>query len=138
MISFFDSPAIYGKFTFAAFYNFASETNTFISPFFSNLQDVGTSYALVLDGDNHFSARSAFVAQALRVDRPQSFSENVFVGGRFLVGSSGIPIWIGNASRHRFITSYAATAGRYGAVLYTGLAERLASCLWICISRLRH
>ena len=116
---YFHRPVIYGTFTFASFYNEASETVTVVEPFFNNASASGTPYALVLDGYNHFNATSAFVTVTEPVDTAESFNENIFIGGSITTVTPGIPIWMGNVNRHRFFGGYISTTGTYGAVLYS-------------------
>ena len=108
---FFNRPFIWGYFTLAPFYNLAAETMTLVEPFFSNFAE-GKTYSLILDGYNHFNLKSRFLSKSLPVDVPQSFNENVFVGGSFLnVSSNGSSIWLGATARHGFLRSYAAASG---------------------------
>ena len=50
---YFNDPVVLGSFTFTAFYNFASEVNTYVDGVFSNSYATGTPYAYVADGANH-------------------------------------------------------------------------------------
>jgi hypothetical protein len=104
----FDDLQVEGIFTIAGVYNFASEEVVFINPRIANSYAAAGAYGLIQDGYNHFNITSAFVTQTAPVDSPQSFEENIFIGGSIAAvgaGSSG-PVWIGLAQQHRFIDTY--------------------------------
>lgn len=115
---YFNRPIIRGSFKFAALYDFASETNTFVDPYIENDISNGSGYAVVLDGYNHFSAHSDFIKVTSQSDQGYSFNENVFINGWFGGGQNNIPVWIGKASRHRFIGSYFVTGTNVGLILF--------------------
>ena len=107
---YFNHAEIFGKFSLAAFYNFGSETTTFIAPKFYNswTGDATGKYALIQDGCNHFGVTSTFVTQTLAADTCQSFIGDNFFGGTFEVqGDDAIPIFISNALQHQFLGIYA-------------------------------
>lgn len=109
-----------GSATLASLYNFASETDLFDHVKLFNSSSAAGSYALIEDGYNHFGVTSTFITQNAPADSPQSFDENVFVSltaGR--AGGSGNVMWIGNATKLRFISSYGETNAGVAAVLYT-------------------
>ena len=112
-----------GSYSFATFYNLNSETTKFDHVFFwNNYAGTGfaNSYTLVMDGLNHWAASSAYITESQPVDTPQSFNENVFLNCDFRHSGGGNPIWTAQTARHKYISSYAATAGgHYGMVLYS-------------------
>jgi hypothetical protein len=120
-------PHIEGWFSFANFYNFASEDLTMVSPFFKNWYTGGGTYwALVQDGCNHFNITSQYVTETVGVDQCQSFNSNVFLGPQFETrGTGGIPMFFADATNHKIIRGYACSAcdgvgsPTVGAVIHT-------------------
>lgn len=115
-----DSISVVGKFSFAALYNLNAETSTFYRLVVANTSENDSSYGIVLDGLNHFNAQSSFVKVSQPVDVPQSFNENVFINVDVRHNGAGVPVWMGQTTRHRWIGSYiAALKGRYGVLLFS-------------------
>jgi hypothetical protein len=115
---------ICGWFTLACLYNRAGETSGFHHVFAWNSQP--NSYCLIQDGLNHFGLTSQFVACTLPVDTDLSFNENEFINCDFRHGAAGVPLWIGDTSRHQFTRCYAATDGDAAVVLFSaGNGHRL-------------
>lgn len=115
-----DRLVIRGNFTFAAFYNLASETGSWVRLIADNNDSGG--YGVVQDGMNHWNASSAFVTISITQDSQQSFNENTFFSPIVqITGASTLsPWWFGNTSRHRIIGGYASTGAGYCATLFTG------------------
>jgi hypothetical protein len=116
---------IVGQFTFAALYNFAAETTTFIHPELWNFSGRAGSYALVQDDYNHFGVASSFQTITAKPDVPSSFNENLFVGADVRSGIGlTVPMWLGGTSRLSFIRSYVAGGGTscaptcFGAIVF--------------------
>lgn len=111
----FEQPFIFGYFTKAALYNFASESISVSAPYIQN-SAAGSSYGMVLDGCNHFNITSAFVTETIAADTCQSFNGNTVVGG-WIGGHT--PLWIEGTRGAKFISGYSAgiSAGT-GAEIY--------------------
>lgn len=108
---------ISGYFTQSALHDNAAETTQFNKVHFYN--SAANAYAVTLDGINHWNAQSSFVTDSDPVENSSSFNENLFLNCIFgTTASSSTPLWITGAGRMRFVTSYVASSGTYGAVLY--------------------
>ena len=106
-----------GNYTFAGFYNINAETTCFYGCDIGNGYTGGTCYALVQDGINHWQ-QPAIAGQLQPANSAQSFNENVFVSCTFST-STGIPIWMSQTGRHRYVSCYVACGGTTGCVLYS-------------------
>jgi len=110
-----------GQYTLACLLNHAPETTGFHHVFCWNDRPDPNSFCLVQDGLTHFGAVSSFVAnQHAGPERDKSFNENEFINCDFRHGGGGVPVWLGDTSRHRFYRCYAASAGVASFVLYRG------------------
>jgi len=110
---------IIGRFKLACLLNIAAETTGFDHLLLWNdFPDPG-SYCLVQDGLNHFATASAFTSgRAAATARDDSFNENEFINCDFRHGGGGVPVWLGNTARHKFIRCYAAGKGAAAFVVY--------------------
>jgi hypothetical protein len=104
----FDDLEIVGYFSTAGLYNFAGEEVTFIRPRVVNSYNSANAYAYIEDGYNHFNITSGFVTQLATVDTAQSFEETNIYGGSFQGNGASMvsPVWIGNATQHRWHNVY--------------------------------
>ena len=112
-----------GYFSTAVFYNLASETNEFDKDTFGNSNPASGTYGLIQDGINYFGVTSAFVTQTLSGVAAHSFNENLFINcDIYNSASTGVPIWIAGAGRHKFLRSYV-VGHQHGVVLYAGVGS---------------
>ena len=117
-----------GCFRFTNVYNAQSETSAFYHPYLNNANTGNIDFALVQDGDNHWNWYSSFQTITNNPGTAVSFNENAFYSATFQVSSStGVPIWMSYASRHRYYASYAASLN-YCAEIFqtTGAAATIA------------
>jgi len=113
----FEEVAVTGYFSIAAYYNFASEVTQWVRPYILNL-DAGNSYAVILDGYDHWNIASPFVAQTAGRDLARSFNDNLFVGG--YIQSNGMvgTMWIAGTGRLRFDQTYSSNDAAHNVVLW--------------------
>lgn len=117
----FDNVKLVGNYTLAAMVNSASESVGFNHVFFWNDHPDRQSYCLVQDGLSHFGTTTSFLAnQHVVAGHDASFNENEFVNCDFRHAGGGIPIWLGDTTRHRFYGCYAAGSGDAAFVVYSG------------------
>lgn len=110
-----------GSFTFCGFYNFCSETTLFDRCYITNSQAGDDVFAMVQDGQNHWTLASDKVTVTAAADTPGSFNENLFNNCDFRAFLGGSAIWMGETARHRFVSCYAAvTTAKPGMRLYYG------------------
>jgi hypothetical protein len=110
---------IIGSYQLACLLNIAAETTEFGHLLLWNNFPDPDSYCLVQDGLNHFAVASAFTAgRAAPTERDDSFNENEFINCDFRHGGGGVPVWLGNTSRHKFTRCYAAGKGPAAFVVY--------------------
>jgi hypothetical protein len=110
-----------GHYALACLLNNAAETVGFDHLFCWNDRADPESYCLIQDGLSHFGALSAFVSgQRSEPEHDSSFNENEFINCDFRHSGGGIPIWLGDTSRHRFYRCYAAGTGDSAFVIYCG------------------
>ncbi len=110
-----------GHYSLACLVNAASETVGFDHVFCWNDRPDPGSYCLIQDGLDHFHTASAFARD--RRSPPEadaSFNENEFINCDFRHSGGGIPVWLGDTTRHRFYRCYAASAGEASFELYCG------------------
>ena len=108
----FENVRISGQFSLACLLNQAAETTIFTHVLLWNDFPSANSYCLIQDGLGHFAARARTISsQSHSVDRDDSFNENVFVSCDFRHMGGGVPVWLGDTSRHSFIRCYAAGIG---------------------------
>jgi hypothetical protein len=115
---YFDRLVLTGNYSFAAYYNFASEMNTIVDPAIYNEYPGGTAYEVVLDGVNYWGASSAFQTITAPTNTAQSFTAVKFLGGAIM--GTGTPLWICNLSFSAFDGTYfeRGTTGS-GAVIFS-------------------
>lgn len=117
----FENVKIVGSFTLACLLNLGAETSEFNKLLLWNSFPHGRSYCLIQDGLDHFSAASSFVPKQRAIaERDTSFNENMFLNCDFRHTGGGVPVWLGDTSRHRFIRCYSATRGEAAFVIYCG------------------
>ncbi len=111
---------VVGHFGLACLVNVAAETTGFDHIFLWNYNKNINSYCLIQDGLNHFRTASKFVATRTEQDRDDSFNENEFINCDFRHAGGGIPIFLGETSRHRFYRCYAVGIGKAVFMIYCG------------------
>lgn len=112
---------IIGSYSLACLLNISAETTGFHHVMLWNDFQNPESYCLIQDGLNHFNTTSAFVSgQAAQRETDSSFNENEFINCDFRHGGGGVPVWLGDTARHRFIRCYAASQGAASFVVYCG------------------
>lgn len=117
----FDDVKLVGNYTLAAMVNSASESVGFNHVFFWNDHPDPQSYCLVQDGLSHFGTTTSLIPnQHIAAGRDASFNENEFINCDFRHAGGGIPIWLGDTTRHRFYGCYAAGSGGAAFVVYSG------------------
>lgn len=116
----FHNLSIDGEFTQAALYNFAAETTLYDHVFLGNGDRSPDSHAIILDGLNHWRARSRFLTASAPADRPESFDEQTFVNCIFYDSGGGAPVWMAGTHGLRMIESYVDSASAVGVILYSG------------------
>lgn len=117
----FSNVKLVGHYSLTCLLNLASETVGFDHLFCWNGRADPESYCVIQDGLNHFRTVSKFVPnQGNGPERDFSFNENEFVNCDFRHSGGGIPVWLGDTSRHRFYRCYAASTGGASFVLYCG------------------
>lgn len=104
-----DNVHIIGAFSKACLYNYASETALFNNiNLYNEHDDTGGSYCLIQDANNDFGLASDYQTITAAAGTAASFNENTFINLDARKSTSGRTIYIGRqASRHRFINSYA-------------------------------
>ena len=118
----FEDVKIVGHYSLACLLNRAAETTGFHHVLLWNDFPAPQSYCLIQDGLNHFGVQSKFAT----ADRPEngeidhSFNENEFINCDFRHSGGGVPVWLGDTARHRFIRCYAAGVGEAAFVIYCG------------------
>jgi hypothetical protein len=115
---YFDRPVLTGDYSFAAYYNFASELNTIVDPAMYNENPTGTGFEIVLDGVNYWGASSAFQTITAPTNTAQSFTGLNVLGGSIM--GTGTPLWMSNVSFSSFDGTYfeRGTTG-VGAVIFS-------------------
>ena len=117
----FEDVKIIGHYSLACLLNLAAETSGFHHVLLWNDFADPRSYCLIQDGVNHFGSRSKFVPdQGDKGEADNSFNENEFINCDFRHGGGGVPVWLGDTARHRFIRCYAAASGEATFVVYCG------------------
>lgn len=116
----FHNLSIDGDFTEAALNNFAAETTLYDHVFLGNGDRSPDAHAIILDGLNHWRARSRFLAASAPADRPESFDEQTFVNCIFYDSGGGAPVWMAGTHGLRMIESYVDSASAVGVILYSG------------------
>lgn len=117
----FENVKIVGNYSLTCLLNSAAETSGFDHVLLWNDFPDPASYCLIQDGLDHFGTVSKFVpGQVVTNEKDQSFNENEFINCDFRHGGGGIPVWLGDTGRHRFIRCYAAATGEAAFVLYCG------------------
>lgn len=114
----FENVKIFGSFSLACLYNHAAETSCFLHLILSNAHE--QAYCLIQDGVDHFGVSSQFVGDIVSPNHDISFNENLFLNCDFRCSSDGIPVWLGDTSRHSFIRCYAATGGPVAFRVFSG------------------
>ncbi|MCB8878767.1 hypothetical protein ACELLULO517_00865 [Acidisoma cellulosilytica] len=109
---------ILGAFSKASLYNKGAETSSFEHVYLTNNYPQG--YCLVQDGLNHFDIKSKYINMSLVPNRDGSFNENIFVNCDFRHLAGGVPVWLGDTTRHDFIRCYATTKGQFAFVIFSG------------------
>jgi len=118
---YFEDVKILGHYSLACLLNLAAETTGFDHVLLWNTIPDPRTYSLIQDGVNHFGATSKFAtSQAENREQSYSFNENEFINCDFRHGGGGVPVWLGDTARHRFIRCYSATAGETSFVIYCG------------------
>lgn len=97
---------IEGNFSTACAYFIATETSAARSLRCWNGDAGASSYALIVDGINHFGVSSTFVPQTLAPDTFSTFNEMLFDQADARKPNGGHAIWIGGVSRHTWTASY--------------------------------
>jgi hypothetical protein len=97
---------IEGNFSLACAYFIATETSAARSLRCWNGDGSATSYALIVDGTNHFGVSSSFAPQTSPSDTFTSFNEMLFDQVDARKPNGGHAIWIGGVSRHSWQASY--------------------------------
>ncbi len=97
---------IEGNFSIACAYFIATETSAARSLRCWNGDASSTSYALIVDGLNHFGISSSFAPQTMAADNFSTFNEMLFDQADARKPNGGHTIWIGGASRHTWTASY--------------------------------
>jgi hypothetical protein len=133
----FSDMAVHGYYTKACYYNFTGETIQYRHCRFYNSY-VGTgANCIVMDGVNNYNVASEFTTQENAANTPVSFNENNFFGCDFRrIGSTGVDScirYIGFASRHAYILSYASNDAGDIAELYRPYAGLALSDLTLDI-----
>lgn len=108
----FVHPFIAGEFDNAAYYNLAAELTAHIKPYFYNLSTNAGARAAIMDAKNDANITSAFVTVTINVGQLQSFNENYFLNGNFIMGAgtTGYAVKIaGNVNRHKYENCLAIT-----------------------------
>ncbi len=117
----FDDVKIIGYYSLACLLNLAAETTGFHHVLLWNDRADPQSYCLIQDGVNHFDTKSKFVpGQAENAEQANSFNENEFINCDFRHAGGGVPVWLGDTARHRFIRCYAVGIGAAAFVVYCG------------------
>ena len=116
----FENLKVIGHFELACFVNVAAETTGFDHVFFWNDRADPASFCLIQDGLNHFQTVSKFVVTRSTLDRDDSFNENEFINCDFRHAGGGVPIFLGETSRHRFYRCYAVGLGKAIFMIYCG------------------
>lgn len=118
----FNGLTMAGFFTFAAVYNLASEVTKFTGhPSITNANVAGCSYAVVLDGLNHFNATSAFQTINIVPDTTTiSFNDNWVDSGAIVNFSSCAAAWVGGTGAFQFNGSSNLSASSCGITLWQG------------------
>jgi hypothetical protein len=111
---------IIGYFGLACLVNVAAETTGFDHVFLWNYHDDKESYCLIQDGLNHFQIASGFMATRPARDQDDSFNENEFINCDFRHAGGGVPVFLGDTSRHRFYRCYAVGIGKAAFTIYCG------------------
>jgi hypothetical protein len=117
----FEDVKIIGYYSLACLLNLSAETTGFDHVLLWNDRSDPQSHCLIQDGVNHFDTRSKFVSgEAENGEQPNSFNENEFINCDFRHAGGGIPVWLGDTARHRFIRCYAVGIGEAAFVVYCG------------------
>lgn len=101
-----------GNYSFAAVYNRAAETTLWDHLLIFNNNTSAGSYGLVMDGANKWGITSSFISSSIPVGTAMSFNENTFITPSIVnsgTSATNAPIWMEQASRHRYIGGYAAS-----------------------------
>lgn len=118
---YFENLKILGHFSLACLLNLAAETTGFEHLLLWNDFPSAQSYCLIQDGLNHFDTASVFLPhQSAARERDDSFNENEFINCDFRHSGGGVPVWLGDTARHRFIRCYAAGRGATAFIIYCG------------------
>ena len=111
-----------GYFSLAAIYCVACEGSVFYNLYAENSYSSIQSYAVVLDGYNHFNAKSQFVTVTDAVNNRISMNTVRFINGAMYStgNANSSPLWVGGAKMLDLDNTYiAATANSiYGITLY--------------------
>lgn len=97
---------IEGNFSTACAYFIGTETSAARSLRCWNGDAGATSYALIVDGINHFGISSSFAPQTMPADTFSTFNEMLFDQADTRKPNGGHTIWIGGVSRHTWQASY--------------------------------
>lgn len=117
----FDDVKVIGFYSLACLLNLSAETTGFHHVLLWNDRADPQSYCLIQDGVNHFETKSKFVSgQAENAEQANSFNENEFINCDFRHAGGGVPVWLGDTARHRFIRCYAVGIGEAAFVVYCG------------------
>ena len=121
-----------GCFTWAPYYNMASEDFTDIASYWQNADTTvaGTSYAGILDGGNHWDVPELYgITVSITVDTHMSFNEPQFLGSMFVManGSTGQGLWIYGTRNLRLSNVYINSAGSNCIVIFTDTSGHVQS-----------
>jgi len=106
-----------GEFTFASFYNLASEMFVGLGCSFWNDHEDTTSFGMVLDGRNKFGISSDYYPITIPINTQQSFNSQLFLQCDFRKRILGTPIHMTSCRRLNMINCYA-VAKDHQAVTY--------------------
>jgi hypothetical protein len=113
----FENVKMLGHFQLACLLNLAGETCGFDHVMLWNDFPSVRSFCLIQDGLNHFGSLSRY---GIASERDDSFNQNEFINCDFRHGGGGVPVWLGDTARHRFIRCFASGRGEAAFVVYCG------------------
>lgn len=97
---------IEGNFSTSCAYFIGTETSAARSLRCWNGDSGAASYAIIVDGVNHFRVSSTFAPQTMAADTFSTFNEMLFDQADARKPNGGHTIWIGGTSRHSWTASY--------------------------------
>jgi len=118
-----------GHFTFAALYNWASETFTGYACTFNNNRVAANAFCVVQDGNNHWAASSTFVTVGFPTESRQSNNSCTFHECTMQGQGTNGNVWMSNVNAHAFRRCYASNSTGPIFVLYQDAGSFAAAAL---------